>query len=94
MPAKPYVHRVHFPVEFQKALINKETDQAGLVRSMERKGHRITKQFLNDLARGHKRVPGFQLQKICETLQLDEFERRRLHWAAALDAGFNLGPIP
>ena len=94
MPAKPYVNRVNFPVEFQKALIAKETDQASLVRAMERKGHRITKQFLNDLARGQKRVPGFQLQKICETLQLDEFERRRLHWAAALDAGFQLGPIP
>ena len=94
MPDKPYVSRTVFPIEFQKALIGKECDQAMLIRAMIRRGNRITKQFLNKIALGGCRVPAFQLRKICETLELDEVGRRRLHWAAALDAGFDLGPIP
>ena len=94
MPDKPYVSRTVFPIEFQKALIGKECDQAMLIRAMIRRGNRITKQFLSKIGSGGCRVPAFQLRKICETLELDETGRRRLHHAAALDAGFDLGPLP
>lgn len=93
MPDEKYIFRTLFPVEFQKALVAKECDQAMLQRSMAKRGHRITKQFLNMMAQGKRRVPGHQLQKISEALGLDEVARRRLHRAAAMDAGYDVGGV-
>ena len=93
MPDKPYVHRVVFPVEFQKALVSKECDQAMVVKAMCRRGYRISKQFLNMIATGSRRVPGAQLKKISEVMGLDEEQRRRLHRAAAIDAGYEIGGV-
>lgn len=90
MPPDQYIFRNNFPLEFQKALVSRETDQAGLLRAMERRGYRVTKQFMNMMARGERRVPANQLRKICEVLQLSEQDRHRLHLAAARDCGYDL----
>ena len=82
-----------FPLEFQKALISRESDYARLSRSMSKRGYRLSKQFIGAIGLGTRRVPAIQLRKICETLGLDELERRRLHRAAALDYGFDIGGI-
>ena len=82
-----------FPLEFQKALVSKETDATNLARDMTKRGYRISKQFLCFMATGDRRVPAEQLRRMCEVLQLDEVERLRLHRAAAIDYGFELGAI-
>lgn len=81
----------NFPLEFQKALIGRGTDCAALGRDMHRRGYRISRQFLHYLATGQRKVSGEQLRRICETLHLDEVEKLRLHRAAALDYGFEIG---
>ena len=82
-----------FPIEFAKALVSRETDQANLQRTMAKRGYRVSKQFIGALANGDRRVPAEQLRRMCEVLQLDENERLRLHRAAAIDYGFELGAI-
>ena len=90
----PQAQKRHvFPIEFTKALISRETDQANLARNMAKRGYRISKQFIGFVANGDRRVPAEQLRRMCEVLQLDEVERLRLHKAAALDYGFELGAI-
>ena len=92
MPPKALKRHV-FPIEFQKALISRETDATNLARDMTKRGYRISKQFLCFMAAGDRRVPSEQLRRICEVLQLDEAERMKLHKAAAIDYGFELGPV-
>lgn len=58
---------------------------------MSKRGYGISRQFIQQLATGNRRVPPDQLRKICETLELDETERRVLHVAAARDYGFEIG---
>lgn len=82
-----------FPIEFQKALISRETDAANLTKEMVKRGYRVSKQFMSFMATGARRVPAEQLRRICEVLKLDEAERRILHRAAAIDYGFELGSI-
>jgi hypothetical protein len=88
-----FIKRHCFPVEFQKALISRETDQTNLARAMTKRGYRISKQFMSFMANGDRRVPAEQLRRMCEVLQLDEVERLKLHKAAAIDYGFELGAI-
>ncbi len=82
-----------FPLEFQKALISRETDYTRLSLAMGKRGYRLSKQFIGAMALGDRRVPSGQLKRICEVLQLDEVERLRLHRAAAMDYGFELGGL-
>ena len=82
-----------FSIELAKALISRETDQTNLARAMTKRGYRISKQFIGAIANGERRVPAEQLRRMCEVLQLDEVERLRLHRAAAIDYGFELGQI-
>ena len=89
---QPIVARC-FPLEFQKALISRESDYTRLAKGMTRRGYRISKQFIGFIALGYRRVPAHQLVRICETLGLDEGERLKLHRAAALDYGFQIGAI-
>ena len=82
-----------FPLEFQKALISREQDYARLSRTMGKRGYRLSKQFIGAIGLGTRGVPSNQLRKICEVLGLDEVERQRLHRAAALDHGFEIGGL-
>ena len=82
-----------FPLEFQKVLVSKQQDYTQLSKSMAQRGYKLSKQFISFIALGDKRVPADQLRKICDTLQLDEIERRRLHRAAAMDYGFEIGGL-
>lgn len=82
-----------FPLEFAKALISKETDGTNLAKAMTKRGYRISKQFIGFMANGDRRVPAEQLKRMCEVLQLDHIERLKLHRAAAIDYGFELGSI-
>ena len=82
-----------FSIEVQKALISRETDQTNLARTMTKRGYRVSKQFIGAIANGDRRVPAEQLRRMCEVLQLDEAERHKLHLAAALDYGFELGSL-
>jgi len=84
---------ISFPLEFQKALISRESDYARLSRSMGKRGYRLSKQFIGAMGLGTRKVPAEQLKKICEVLGLDEQERQRLHKAAALDYGFEIGAL-
>jgi len=84
---------VSFPLEFQKVLIGRQTDYARLSRAMSRRGNRLSKQFIGAIGLGTKRVPAEQLRKICSALELDETERQRLHRAAAMDYGFDIGGL-
>lgn len=71
----------------------RESDYAHLAKAMARRGYRVSKQFIGMLALGQRRVPAQQLSRMCETLELTDVERRRLHKAACLDMGFDLGPL-
>ena len=82
-----------FPLEFQKALVSRESDYARLSRRMTQRGYRLSRQFIAAVGIGDKRVPAEQLVRICEVLGLDEAERRRLHRAAAMDYGFDIGGL-
>ena len=85
--------RHHFPLEFQKVLIVRGLDYRRLSAAMAKRGYRLSFQFIGQLALGTSRVPSEQLKRICETLGLDEVERLRLHKAAAIDHGFELGGL-
>ncbi len=78
----------HFPLEFQKVLVLKSTNYAHLAKAMERRGYRATKQFIWQFGTGARAVPSLQLNRICETLQLDEDQKRALHRAACIDQGY------
>jgi len=80
----------HFPLEFQKALVNHEMDDARLARAMGRRGYGITKQFLGQVRNGLRNVSPESLRRICETLQCDEMERGKLHTAAARYVGYEI----
>ena len=85
--------RHNFPVEFQKILIAKQSDYSRLARAMGKRGYRVTKQFIGMLGMGQRRVPVQQLKRFCEVLECTEEERRRLHRAACLDMGFEIGGL-
>lgn len=87
------MNRHMFPLEFQKVMVVKETDYTRLSKAMARRGYRLSKQFIGAMALGHRKVPSGQLIRMCEVLELDETERRRLHKAACLDQGFDVGPL-
>lgn len=87
------MNRTLFPLEFQKVLVAKQSNYAHLAKAMSRRGYRASKQFLGMLGMGQRRVPAEQLKRVCETLQLTEGERRRLHVAACIDMGFDVGPL-
>ena len=87
------MNRHMFPLEFQKALIQREVTYDRLAKSMGKRGYRISKQFIGMLALGQRRVPAQQLKRMCEVLELDEAGRRRLHRAACLDMQFEIGSL-
>ncbi len=82
------MNRNNFPLEFQKMLVLKQTNYAHLSKAMERRGYRLSKQFLCQIGTGVRSVPALQLGRICETLALAENEKRILHQAACRDQGF------
>lgn len=84
------MNRMNFPREFQKVLIAGQLDNAGLTRAMTKRGFRVTKQFIGLIANGKRRCTPRQINRICETLLLDEFSRRQLHRAAAIDYGYEI----
>lgn len=81
---------MNFPREFQKVLISGQIDNAGLAKAMTKRGFRISKQFIGQMISGKRKCPPRQLKRICETLLLDEFSRKQLHRAAAIDYGFDI----
>jgi len=87
------MHRHMFPLEFQKALIQREVTYDRLAKAMGKRGYRISKQFIGMLALGQRRVPATQLKRMCETLELDEVAKLRLHKAACIDMGFEIGGL-
>ena len=87
------MNRHAFPLEFQKVLVSRESDYTRLAKMMARRGYRVSKQFIGMLALGKRRVPAEQLKRFCEVLELSEVERRRLHVAACMDQGFEVGPL-
>ena len=82
--------RLEFPLEFQKALIAKNYDYAYLSRAMERRGYRLSQQFIGQIALGQRKIPALQLQRISEVLELNRDERVRLHTAACRDMGYEV----
>jgi len=77
-----------FPLEFQKMLVLKSTNYQHLSKAMERKGYKLSKQFLHQMGTGKRAVPPGQLLKICDTLRLNADEKRILALAAVRDLGF------
>ena len=84
------MHRNAFPLEFQKVIILKETDYAHLSKAMARRGYRLSKQMIGQIAAGHRKCPALQLQRIAETLGLDEFTRKQLALATCRDMGYEV----
>lgn len=82
-----------FPLEFQKALTARQSNYNHLAKAMQRRGYRASKQFIGMLGLGQRRVPPEQLKRMCEALQLTEVEKLRLHRAACLDMGFEIGSL-
>ena len=87
------MHRHIFPLEFQKMLVVKHLNYEHLAKAMARRGHRLSKQFICMIATGTRPVPVGQLKKICESMELTEVERQRLHRAVCLDDGFEIGQL-
>jgi len=71
-------------------LVLKSTNYQHLAKSMERKGYRISKQFLHAMGTGMRSVPPGQLKRICDTLQCTKDEKRILTLAAVRDIGFEV----
>lgn len=83
------VHK-EFPRELQKAMLAKNMERSYLLKAMERRGYRITRQFLEQMATGTRKVPIGQLRRIAEVLGLSDSERRLLHIAACRDMGYEV----
>ncbi len=79
-----------FPIEFQRVLVAKEQDYAGVAKLLTAKGDRVSRQFIQYLGDGQKDVPAKRLRAICTVLDLDKPARQKLHWAAAKDRGYEL----
>lgn len=84
------MQRNSFPLEFQKVILLKETDYAHLSKAMARRGYRLSKQFIGQIASGARKCPAEQLRRISETLQLDEYQRKLLSLAACRDMGYEV----
>lgn len=82
--------RQAFPLEFQRVIILQETDYAHLSKAMARRGYRLSKQFIGQIAAGKRNVPPLQLRRICETLTLVESDRKTLALAACRDMGYEV----
>lgn len=80
--------RTSFPLEFQKILVLKQTNYTHLAKALERRGYRLSKQFLCQMGNGSRRVPSIQLNRVCDTLGCSADERRVLSLAACRDDGF------
>ena len=79
-----------FPLELQKLMVLKSTNYQHLAKSMERKGYKVSKQFLHAMGMGYRSVPPIQLKRICDTLNCTKEERKILTLAAVRDIGFEL----
>jgi hypothetical protein len=79
-----------FPLEFQKMLVLKSTNYQHLSKAMERRGFKLSKQFLHAMGTGARSVPPGQLKRICDTLHCTIDERKTLALAAVRDLGFQL----
>ena len=79
-----------FPIEFQRVLVAKEQDYAGVAKLLTAKGDRVSRQFIQYLGDGQKDVPAKRLRAICAVLDLDKSARQKLHWAAAKDRGYEI----
>jgi hypothetical protein len=87
------MNRHLFPLEFQKIMVLRESTYDRLAKAMGKRGYRISKQFIGMLALGQRRVPAQQLKRMCEVLELDQLARQRLHKAACIDMGFDIGGL-
>ena len=79
-----------FPKELAKVMVLKEVSQVGLTKAFERRGYRISKQFINQIATGRRSVPSLQLKRICDVLDLDDYQRVELGRAACRDQGYTV----
>jgi hypothetical protein len=84
------MQRISFPIEFQKALVARETDYSHLAQAMYKRGYRLSKQAISQFGTGKRRVPPIQLVRMCETLGLTDLERKNLHRAACRDQGYEI----
>lgn len=80
--------RQNFPPQFQKLLDSHQSSLTHLAKAMERRGYRLSKQFLCQIGTGARAVPSLQLRRICETLMVSDEERKALNLAACRDNGF------
>jgi len=89
----PEKKRYCFPLEFQKALVARQMDYARTARAMNKRGYPVSKQYIGMLGGGQRNAPPEQVRRICEVLGLADDERKQLHKAAAIDVGYELGPL-
>jgi len=84
------VNRNEFPREFAKLLVLRQTNRSHLAKAMERRGYRLSKQFLSQIANGIRSVPAVQLERIADTLALTSDEKITLSRAACRDQGYDV----
>lgn len=77
-----------FSLQFNKARLAKGKTFAEVAR-----GAGVSENHIGDLSRGERRPSPEMLAKISQAMQLEPWERLRLHRAAAIDAGFEIGGL-
>lgn len=82
-----------FGLELQKYLISRSRTEGDLMRSMERQGNGVTRQFINLLVHNKRAASPPMIEKIGDALGLAVEERQVLHKAAAIDAGYRIGSL-
>ena len=82
-----------FGLELQKYLISRSQTESDLVRGMTKQGNGVSRQFISMVVRNQRAASPVMIEKFGDALQLSLAERAVLHKAAALDAGYRVGPL-
>lgn len=80
-----------FGLELNKFLVSRNYIEMDLVRAMNRLGYPVSRQMISLLVRNERGATPEMCDKLAQGLKLDRTERERLHRAAAIDAGYQIG---
>lgn len=82
-----------FKLEFTKQMLATGQTIEGVARAINLQGTTISRQFIRMVACGQRKASAAAVNRIADAMLLEPPDRIRLHRAAAIDAGYEIGVI-